>query len=346
MRFPVFFRSASIPAARYLAAAVVSAVMILQCHTDAMAAFDPALTREARNIGTVNSLLIQQHGEIIVEDYWGRASRNRDTNIKSASKSILSLLVGIAIDKGYLEGVEQPIGSFFKAYFDDNPDPAKESITIRDLLTMRAGLETTSFRNYGTWVTSRNWVRYTLDQPMEGTPGREMIYSTGSSHLLSAILTEATGMSTKAFADRYLFQPLDITVGGWDRDPQGIYMGGNNMALSSRDLLKIGELMMDMGIHEGEQLIPKQWILDSVNIYTKSNFNDNDFGYMWWRRVVAGHHVIFAWGSGGQYMMMLPELDAIVVVTSEIDTVQPERGTRRDIFRFLEEDIIPMLKTE
>ena len=179
-----------------------------------------------------------------------------------------------------------------------------------------------------------------------GAPGREMIYSTGSSHLLSAILTEATGMSTKAFAERYLFQPLGITVGGWDRDPQGIYMGGNNMAMSSRDLLKIGELMMDMGIHEGEQLIPKQWILDSVNIYTKSNFNDNDFGYMWWRRVVAGYHVIFAWGSGGQYMMMLPEIDAIVVVTSEIDTVQPERGTRRDIFRFLEEDIIPVLKTE
>jgi len=304
------------------------------------------VVKEARDIGTMNSIIVVQGDKTLIEDYWGRMRRGSTTNIKSASKSILSLLVGIAIDKGFLEGVDQPIGPFFKAYFDANPDPAKEAITIRDLLTMRAGLETTSFRNYGTWVTSRDWVKYILDQDMEATPGREMIYSTGTSHLLSVIITLASGMSTRDFANRYLFRPLDISVGGWDRDPQGYFMGGNNVALSPRSLVKIGRLMIDMGVHDGEQIIPRQWILDSVSIYTKSNFNDNNFGYMWWRREVAGYHVIFAWGSGGQYMIMLPELDAIVAVTSDIDSVEPARGSRRDIFRFLEDHIIPVLEQQ
>lgn len=315
-----------------------------QVHSQISTSTVDQIVKEARDIGTMNSIIVVQSDSTLIEDYWGRMRRGSTTNIKSASKSILSLLIGIAIEKGYLESVDQPIGPFFQDYFDTNPDATKEAITIRDLLTMRAGLETTSSRNYGTWVTSRDWVKYILDQEMDGTPGREMIYSTGSSHLLSVILTRASGMSTRDFANRYLFRPLDITVGGWDRDPQGYFMGGNNMALSPRSLVKIGRLLMDMGVHDGEQLIPRQWILDSVSIYTKSNYNDNNFGYMWWRRMVSDYHVIFAWGSGGQYMIMLPELDAIVAVTSDIDSVEPERGTRRDIFRFLEDQIIPVLE--
>lgn len=304
---------------------------------------EATLLREAREVGTVYSLLIERGEEIVTEDYWGGMSAGRTTNIKSASKSVLSLLIGIAIEEGFLEGVDQPIAEFFPEYFEANPDPHKESLTLRDLLTMRTGLESTSGGNYGEWVTSRNWVNYALSRPVIGPRGTRMSYSTGTTHLLSVILTKASGMSTREFANRYLFGPLDITVGGWDRDPQGYYMGGNNMALTTRGLAKIGRLMIKMGVHEGEQLLPRQWILDSVQIYTHSNFNDNHYGYLWWRRKVSGYHTIFAWGSGGQYMIMLPELDTVVVVTSDIAN-GGERGTRRDIFDFLEERIIPYVE--
>ena len=177
------------------------------------------------DIGTVQSLIIEKNGWILHEEYQNGMTRNSTTNIKSASKSVLSLLVGIAIDKGYLKGVDQTIDEFFPEYFADNPNPRKETITIKNLLSMQSGLETTSFQNYGRWVISDNWVTFALDQPFEEEPGGRMVYSTGTSHLLSVILTRATGMSTRTFAEENLFDPMNIRIGGWDRDPPGILHG-------------------------------------------------------------------------------------------------------------------------
>jgi CubicO group peptidase (beta-lactamase class C family) len=296
----------------------------------------------AFEIGSVESVMIEKNGEIIAQQFEGRMNPNRTTNIKSASKSILSLLVGIAIREGFLEGVDQPIGEFFEEYFSENPDPEKEAITIGDLITMRGGLESTSIRNYGRWVVSSNWYRYVLDGEMEGEPGEEMIYSTGSTHLLSVILTRATGMSTRAFANQYLFDPMGINLGGWDRDPQGYYFGGNNMAMSPVDMLKIGRMMMNMGEWQGEQIVPQEWILDSVKTYTRSNYNPYDMGYLWWSRPVNGYEAIFAWGHGGQYIMMIPELDVVMAITSNLAQVQG-RGHQRALFQYLEKDLVPVL---
>ena len=299
---------------------------------------------EIFNIGTVQSLIIQKNDEIIYEEYRGSIDGDEPTNIKSASKSVLSLLVGIAIDKGYLDGVHQTIGEFFPDYFDENPDSAKASITIQDLLTMRSGLETTSFYNYGRWVLSSNWVEFTLNRPFVDRPGGQMVYSTGTSHLLSVILTKATGMSTRVFANEYLFEPMDIQIGGWDRDPQGFYMGGNNLAIAPLDLLKLGELMMDVGKYNGQQLISKEWILESVQVYTRSNYNPYNYGYMWWRRPIGSYQLFFAWGNGGQYIMILPELDAVVSITSDLGRSSGSRRYQDRIFDFLRDTIIPFIE--
>lgn len=296
------------------------------------------------DIGTAQSLMVEKNGTLLYEKYQNGTDRNTTTNIKSASKSVLSLLVGIAIEEGHLEGVDQTIGEFFPDHFDDNPDPKKESITIKNLLSMRSGLETTSFQNYGRWVLSDNWVTYALDQPFEEEPGGRMVYSTGTSHLLSVILTRATGMSTRAFANEHLFGPMNIRVGGWDRDPQGFYMGGNNLALSPLSLLKIGELVLNNGVYNGQQLVPASWIRESTNIYTSSNYNDYDYGYMWWQRQIDGQNVIFAWGNGGQYIMILPELDSVISITSDIESSTGSRQYQRRIFTFLENTIIPFLR--
>ncbi len=294
-------------------------------------------------IGTVQSLMIEKSDSILYEEFRGRMNRDRPTNTKSASKSVLSLLIGIAIEEGYIESVDEPTGQYFPDYFEANPDPEKEAITIKDLLTMRSGLRTTSFHNYGRWVLSGNWTNFALNQPMEGDPGGRMIYSTGTSHLLSVILTRASGMNTRAFANQYLFRPMNIQAGGWDRDPQGYFFGGNNMALSPDALLKIGRLMLNLGEYEGEQLVPKEWILDSVKIYTRSNFNNYNYGYMWWRKEVGDYEVVFAWGNGGQYIMMLPELDAAISITSDVERGDRSRGYQRRMFAYIEDVMIPFL---
>lgn len=299
--------------------------------------------REAEAIGSVRSLLVQQDGQRLIEQYYHGMEPGRRMNTKSASKSIISLLVGIAIDEGIIGGVDDRIADYLPEYYRAIDDSVKRSITIRDLLTMRAGLETTSFHNYGAWVTSSDWVEYALDQPLEARPGGDMVYSTGSSHLLSVILTKASGMSTRAFANRHLFGPLEIRVGGWDRDPRGFYMGGNNLALSSEAMMRIGQMILNGGTWQGRRIVSQAWLGDSFGTYTRSNYNPYDYGYMWWNRPVAGHKTYFAWGYGGQYIFMIPSLDAVVVILSSLDTATQRRRYKEPVFRLLRRHIIPQL---
>lgn len=298
---------------------------------------------QASSISSLTSLLIQQNGQLQTEHYFNGMQEGESTNIKSASKSIISLLVGIAVDKGFIEDVRQPIKPYFPDYFAANPDSVKENIIIKDLLTMRAGLETTSFHNYGGWVISDDWITFALNQPLEKQPGTDMIYSTGTSHLLSAILTKAAGISTKAFAEKFLFGPMDITVGGWDRGPQGYYMGGNNLALTPADMLKIGQMVLDGGVYQGERIVSANWLKQSFQTYTRSNYNPYDYGYMWWKKPVAGYQVHFAWGFGGQYIFIIPSLDAVIVITGALQQADQSRRYKEPVFRLLQNNIIPIL---
>lgn len=302
------------------------------------------INEEASSIESLTSLLIQQDKQLLNEQYFNGMDATDHANIKSASKSIIGLLVGIAIEEGHIEGVDQPIRPYFSDYFDENPDSVKERITIKNLLTMRAGLETTSFHNYGRWVTSSNWIHFALDQPMEDEPGGDMVYSTGSSHLLSVIISRASNMDTRTFANKYLFGLMGISVGGWDRDPQGYYMGGNNMALRPADMLKIGQMIINGGVYEEERIIAKDWLQASFQTYTRSNYNPYDYGYMWWNKPVGEYKVFFAWGYGGQYIFMIPELNAVVVMTGELQGASQSRSYKEPVFELLRESILPFLE--
>ena len=145
--------------------------------------------------------------------------------------------------------------SFFDAYSPDMSDSRRADITLEDLLTMRSGLETTSNRNYGRWVQSRNWVTHALSRPLVDEPGGQMIYSTGSTHVLSALITRASGMTTRMFAERYLGRPLGVSFPEWPRDPQGIYFGGNDMLLTPRAMVAVGELYLQGGAIDGLELV-------------------------------------------------------------------------------------------
>jgi len=301
------------------------------------------ITASFGELEPISSLLVSQHSEIIAEEYFGSMRADRGHNIKSASKSILSILTGIAIDQGYLEGTHQTLEEFFPDYFANNPDSVKAGITIEDLLTMRSGLASTSRSNYGRWVTSPNWIEYVLDRPLQGLPGKDRIYSTGTTHLLAVILHKATGMNTLQFANKYLFDRMEIQVTGWDRDPQGYYLGGNNMAMRPRDMIKIGQLMIDVGEYEGEQLVSREWLVSSVIPVTGRRAGIDDYGYLWFTRSAGGNHMVYAFGSGGQYIMILPELEAVISVTT-FNNGTSDWDYRRQLFNRIDREIIPWLE--
>lgn len=294
----------------------------------------------AAELPRLHSLLVARHGELAGEEYFGGPGRNRGANIKSAAKSIISALVGIAIREGLLDGLDQPIAPFFAEYIPADADPRLHEVTIGNLLSMQAGLEPTSFGNYGRWVASRNWVRFAVQRPFVDDPGGRMLYSTGSTHLLSAILTRATGRSTLAYAREKLARPLGIELAAWTRDPQGIYFGGNDMLLRPRDLLLFGELYRNGGLHQGTRIVPESWIRDSWTQRTTSPFNGHGYGLGWWLRRSNGYDVRFAWGYGGQYIFIVPELELTVVTTSDPWSAR-EGDHNRALHDLLDDYLIP-----
>jgi len=297
----------------------------------------------AEELAPLSGLLVKQGDQLVVERYYRGMEGDRSTNLKSISKTLLSPLVGIAIEQGLLEGPDQPLEELLPEYFarldGDGPDAAaKRAITLHHVLSMTSGLESTSFGNYGAWVSSRDWVWDQLRRPMVCTPGC-FEYSTGSTHLISAILTARTGESLRAWAERSFFGPLGIALPEWDRDPQGRYLGGNNMALTPRQLLRVGEVFLHGGRWEGRQLVPEDWIELSWRPRATSPWNGHRYGYLWWSEDWGGHAAHFAWGYGGQYLVIVPSLDLVAVVTSSLG--RTPRGHTRRLRDFFDDYLIP-----
>ena len=300
----------------------------------------PALTR-ADDLPRLRSLLISIDGEMVEERYFNGARPTHTANLKSASKSLLSALVGIAFDRGYLKSMQDSIGKFFSEHVTGTDDAKKKTITIEDLLTMRSGLESTSNINYGRWVQSGNWVRHVLARPLVDEPGGQMIYSTGNSHLLSAILTKASNMSTFEFARRYLADPLGIAITPWMRDPQGIYLGGNEMHWTPRGMLAFGELYLNGGRAGGKQVVSETWIKESLRPRTQSSWSGREYGYGWWIDSLGGHATYYAWGHGGQFIFVVPALKLVVAITSSPSPGDGRREHQRAIYDLMEQEIIP-----
>lgn len=294
----------------------------------------------ANRLGPLRTVVVSLDGrEITARGYHG-GSPDAATNIKSASKTVISALVGIAIGKGVLEGVDQKIAPLLALDLPDDPDPRLGDVTVGNLLSMQAGLGRTSGPNYGRWVSSRNWVRAALAEPFDGEPGGEMLYSTGSTHLLSAILTRAGGKSTRELARDWLGPVEGFSIGAWDRDPQGIYVGGNQMAMSARSLVAFGELYRNGGRNRaGEQVLPEEWVTESWRVRTHSVYSGDGYGYGWFAREIGGQDVRYAWGFGGQMLYIVPALGLTVAMTSIADDPSAASGHRDDLHALLAEII-------
>lgn len=307
-----------------LSAAAATAAPLRRSH----AALAPNATARildgAQALPRVHGLIIGQAGEQLLAEAVRGPALDRAVNVKSLSKSVLSALVGIAFDRGVLTSVDQPVAALLPDQLPPSPDPRLSGLTVGHLLSMRAGLERTSGPNYGRWVTSDDWVGYALSRPFVDDPGGRMLYSTGSYHLLSAILTRATGISTLALARDWLGKPLGIEIPPWTKDPQGIYMGGNNMALSPLALYRFAEVYRQGGTWRDDRVVPRSWVDASWQPRTESPFTGHAYGYGWFiasARRPGGRRltVNYGWGFGGQMVYVVPDLDLSVVITSDPD---------------------------
>jgi CubicO group peptidase (beta-lactamase class C family) len=280
-------------------------------------------------------------GEVVAAEAFRGPAVDRAVNVKSVSKTIVAALTGIAIDRGDLPGTAATLGQVAPGLIPRDADPRVAGITVADLLTMQAGLERTSGGSYGAWVESRNWVADALSRPMVGEPGAGMLYSTGSYHVLGAVLTEVTGRSLLEQARAGLGQPLDIDVPPWTRDPQGYYMGGNEMALSPLAMFRFGEVYRLGGAFGGSRVLSEGWVAESLVPRTRSNFSGDAYGYGWFLREAGGHAMAYARGYGGQMIFVVPSLRLTVAITS--DPTRPARsdGHVGDLQRLMAESIVP-----
>jgi CubicO group peptidase (beta-lactamase class C family) len=173
-----------------------------------------------------------------------------------------------------------------------------------------------------------------------------MEYSTGNTHLLSAILTKTTGRSTWQFAQQALAQPLGFSLAQWPRDPQGVYFGGNDMLLTPRQMVAFGNLYLKRGVVNGRQVVPAAWVDASFIPRARSRWSEQQYGYGWWIRELAGHRAYYAWGFGGQFIFVVPELDLVIVTTSSAAVGETRRDHRRTVLDVVERFVIPSLAAE
>ncbi|MGG5819704.1 serine hydrolase domain-containing protein [Falsiroseomonas sp. HW251] len=279
----------------------------------------PAIQRAAEATADLRTLIVARQGEMLVQRVLRGPGLDAPANVKSASKTIVATLAGIGLARGVLQGLYQPAAPLLAGRIPAEADPRVRDITIGHLLSMQAGLESTSGRNYGAWVASRDWVRFVLSRPMVDEPGGRMIYSTGSSHLLGLALVRASRRSLRDLAQDWLFGPLGFAVPDWMRDPQGQHFGGNEMALSPRALLAFGECCRQGGVAGGQEVIPAAFLRDAWVPRGQSSFSGQLYGLGWWIGQAGGHAVYFAWGYGGQMVYVLPGLGVTVVMTSNPD---------------------------
>jgi CubicO group peptidase (beta-lactamase class C family) len=271
------------------------------------------------------SMLVLRHGKPVLEQYWNGYNKDTLHDLRSATKSITSLLVGIAIDQHLVGSVDDPISKYLGAAYPGAP-ALKQNITLANVLTMSSGLacddrDAGSPGNEDKMVNTGDWVGFFVNLPQRAAPGGDGHYCTAGAVALGRVVAEASKQSIPAFASAGLFNPLGITQARWaDFDNHRQTDTGGHLQLRPRDLAKLGQLVLQGGVWEGKQVVSADWIARSTG---KQALIDNGwkYGYLWWLHFeqVGGKQVTmsFAWGNGGQMIFIIPEADLVVVFTGE-----------------------------
>ena len=296
--------------------------------TPAEQGLDPELVAElvlnAADLERLYGLLVVKNGYLVAEKYFNEGSPEQKARVQSATKSVTSALVGIALDQGCLSSVDQKMLAFFPEVAGQITDPRKDQITIRDMLQMRAGFPWEE-THPALWegLLSGHYLPLIEEFPLTADPGTEFQYSNLTSNWLGIIVDRKCGTNLKSYAEENLFFPIGAEAGEWGTDWDGHNNGCGDLHLTARDMAKFGLLYLNDGEHEGSQIIPADWVHDSLQTYSEDawdnigRFRDIGYGYHWWSARAGKHRVNFAWGHGGQLIVLVDELDAVVVTTAD-----------------------------
>lgn len=289
----------------------------------------------AGTLQRITGVLLAVDGQLVYEGTFGGTDRDTRHDVRSASKTLVSLLIGQAIEQGKISGVDAKVLSFFPERTPAHPDPRKGQVTVEDLLTMSSLLECDdenqfSAGNEERMYVSEDWLGFFLDLPIKGfapwapkpkdSPyGRAFSYCTAGVFTLGAILERATGEKVPDFARRHLFAPLGLGEVIWQESPLGLTQTGGGARLRGRDLLKLGLLTLNGGRWAGRQIVPKAWIETSTAAQVQATEEDT-YGYLWWRREFRrgeeSYPAVFMAGNGGNRVLVVPSAGLVAVVTS------------------------------
>ena len=301
---------------------------------------------DAARIPNLASLVLERDGVIEREQYYDGSGPDTPHDVRSVTKTVTSLLVGIALSRGCLRSLDQTLGDLLGP--DAPADPAKAAISLRDILTMSAGFKWDELGNpdvYNSWALAPDPIAFTLAQPLTTTPGTVFDYNTGTFHLLSVILTESCA-PTPEFAQRSLFVPLGIGARQWETDARGIANGGAGLQLTTRDLLALGRLLLDGGRFAGKQVVATAFLADAFASHIATGdspiYGTPGYGYGIW--IGGAGTFVVAEGYGGQFIFVAPRSRAVVVATANWIGLRSSAGTDFDrIFQLIVTRILPAL---
>jgi CubicO group peptidase (beta-lactamase class C family) len=280
----------------------------------------------AAQVETIYSLLVIKNGYLIAEQYFHAGSVEQKARLQSVTKSYTSALFGIALEQGCLSSVDQKMLDFFPDLADQITDPRKNQITLQQMLQMRAGYPWEESTAELFEMLYHGFRPSLLVQvPLVNDPGTKFHYSNLTSHLVGVVVARACDTDLKSLAQEHLFAPLDVEMGDWIQDWEGYYNGHADLHLAARDMAKFGLLYLNGGEYEGNQIIPADWVHDSLQTYSEHawtikigrNFDDVGYGYQWWSARAGDHRFNFAWGHGGQQIALVDEFNMVIVVTAD-----------------------------
>ncbi|WP_281990734.1 serine hydrolase domain-containing protein [Aquimarina aggregata] len=281
-------------------------------------------TQLHNNKHKLHSVLLVKNNQIIIEEYFNDHVVDKPHDLRSTTKSIRSILLGIAIDKGFIDSIDDPISKYLKNKIPNkNLDDRKEKITIKHLVTMSTGLDCNDWDKKSKGqedkvYKKKDWIQYTLDLPMINEPGTVSNYCSMGVVILAEIISQASGMSIDNFSEKYLFSPLGISNISWGHtSDKDVIASGKRLYMTSRDMAKIGRLILHNGIFNETQIVSKKWIEESTSPKTK--ITGIDYCYLWWNIPFKINGKVInskiATGNGGQYIMVFPKLDMVAVFT-------------------------------
>lgn len=231
------------------------------------------LERDAQQLDRLRSLVVLHQGQQVYAKAFRGPALNEAVNVKSVSKSLVAALVGCAIERGFISDVQMTLGQCIPEVLPRSADSRVSGLTLENLLTMQTGLQRTSGPNYGKWIASDDWLRYVLSRPFVAEPGTQMLYSTGDWHVLGVVLSTLADASLRELANHWLGKPLNIRFAPWTRDPQGRYLGGNEMSMTPMEMVRFGELYRIGGQVQSQRVFSDSWVQQSFKARTRSPYS-------------------------------------------------------------------------